>query len=75
MTQAEWLRLGYENGWCGPALCAVHDGEPISLEEEEEYEEHGELNCYHVVRVYEDAEMKQAVETNHSPSVWRANGI
>jgi hypothetical protein len=27
----------------------------------------------HILRLYEDLEMKKAVEENHSPSVWRAS--
>lgn len=66
----EWLRLGIDNGFCGPPVCDIHDGTPTSADEDAEWDEHGEV-CIHVIRLYHDAEEKAAVEANHAPSVWR----
>lgn len=71
MTLDEWLQLGLDNRWCGPPVCATHDGIPSSAEEDEEGEEHGEPPCIHIVRMYEDEDVAKAIEENHSPSVWR----
>ena len=68
MDYNEWVRIGIEAGWCGPAVCFTHDGLPVSLEEETLWEEEP---CIHVIRLYEDDEMKKAIEQNHSPSLWR----
>lgn len=70
MTFDQWLKLGYDNGWCGPDVCETHDGLPTSAAEDEEFEESDP--CIHIIRLYVDAEHKTAVEENHAPSVWRA---
>jgi hypothetical protein len=67
----EWLQEGLTNGFCGPAICYPHDGLPLTEEEDQEYENGGDP-CIHILRLYEDKETKQAVEDNHSPSIWRA---
>ena len=68
-TDAEqWMKWGYDHGWCGPAVCETHDGTPMS-EDEYEYED----GCRHILRLYEDAQTKAAVERDHPPSVWRAS--
>lgn len=65
----EWLKLGVEAGWIGAPVCHTHDGLPLSAAEEAEFEESDP--CVHILRLYEDAESKAAVEANHAPSVWR----
>jgi len=65
----EWLHIGLENGWCGPPVCSIHDGIPMSEAEEEEFQE-GDP-CVHIIRLYEDEEQKKLVEDFHSPSNWR----
>jgi hypothetical protein len=62
----EWMSFGIEKGWCGPPVCNTHDGLPLS---ETEYDLEDE--CIHIIRLYDDKEMKDAVEENHSPSHWR----
>ena len=69
-TFNEWLQEGISLGFCGPAVCSTHDGVPTSADEDEEFET-GDP-CIHVLRLYEDETVKQAVEENHAPSVWRA---
>ena len=68
----EWLQYGFDQGWIGPPICDTHDGTPISDKEFAKFED-GEDPCVHILRLYEDAEMKKDVECDHSPSVWRAS--
>jgi hypothetical protein len=71
LTFEDWIKTGLEKGWVGPPVCVPHDGVPMSAEEDEAYD-NGEDPCYHVVRLYDDLDVKRSVEENHSPSVWRA---
>jgi hypothetical protein len=71
MTFDEWLQQGISNGFCGPAICYPHDGLPMSEQEDEAYDA-GDDPCIHIIRLYEDLEIKKAIEENHSPSIWRA---
>ena len=64
-----WLKHGIEMGWCGPAICYAHDGMPMS-EPEETFLQEGNDICIHIIRLYEDAIHKKAVEANHGPSTW-----
>jgi hypothetical protein len=70
MTFDEWITYGIEKGWCGPPVCYTHDGLPMSEQEYAEFDE-GQDPCTHIVRMYEDIDMKKEVEDNHSPSQWR----
>lgn len=70
----EWLQQGYRAGWCGPAVCYMHDGLPTSDEENEVLDE-GLDPCLHLIRLYESPEHKAAVEESHSPSQWRASNV
>jgi hypothetical protein len=65
----EWIKIGIEQGWCGPTVCYTHDGLPLSVKEEEELWEQDP--CVHIIRLYEDIDIKKQVEENHSPSLWR----
>lgn len=68
----EWLRYGYNKGWCGPDVCYSHDGLPSSVEEDADWDDGGDP-CVHIIRLYEDLTVKASVEENHSPSKWRAS--
>ncbi len=70
ITFDEWITYGIEKGWCGPPVCYTHDGLPMSEQEYAEFDE-GQDPCTHVVRMYEDIDMKKEIENNHSPSNWR----
>ena len=70
MTFDEWITYGIEKGWCGPPVCYTHDGLPMSEQEYAEFDE-GQDPCTHIVRMYEDIDMKKSIEENHSPSQWR----
>ena len=72
MTADEWLKYGWDRGYCGPALCFNHDGFPTTTEEDEELDE-GHDPCMHLVRLYEDQGQRREVEENHSPTQWRAS--
>lgn len=64
----DWLAQGYAAGFVGPPVCSTHDGVPMT---EDEYED--DEPCVHILRLYEDAGVKAAVEAEHSPSQWRAS--
>lgn len=70
----EWLRIGYLNGYCTPPVCPDHDGIPMTFAEEQIAETEGEV-CVHIVRLYQDASERQAVERNHPPTIWRAKNL
>lgn len=72
MTQEEWLRYGWEMGWCGPPLCLPHDGFPFTPDEDEFYDE-GDDPCLHFVRLYEDRIQRLGIEINHDATNWRAD--
>ena len=66
----EWIAYGIKKGWCGPPVCSTHDGLPMSEQEDTEFGE-GQDPCVHIVRMYDDINMKKEIEDNHSPSQWR----
>lgn len=70
LTFDEWISYGIEKGWCGPPVCYTHDGLPMSESEMQEFDD-GTDPCMHIVRMYEDIDMKDQIEDNHSPSKWR----
>lgn len=70
LTFDEWMAFGITKGWCGPPVCYTHDGLPMAEQEDMEFAE-GQDPCLHIVRLYEDNEMKNKIEENHSPSNWR----
>lgn len=65
-----WIEIGLRRGFISPPVCHTHDGMPTTAEEDEAWWE-GDDPCIHIVRLYEDKETREAVEENHSPSVWR----
>ena len=74
MNFDQWLQHGYKKGWCGPPVCEIHDGLPTTIFEDDELAE-GNDPCMYIVRLYDDDDMKQAVEANHTPSTWRASNL
>ena len=70
----EWISYGLKKGWCGPPVCHTHDGLPMSEQEDVEFGE-GQDPCIHVVRMYDDVDVKKEIESNHSPSQWRNSYI
>lgn len=70
MNFDEWVAIGMKNEWCGPPVCSTHDGVPTSLDEEESFDA-GYDPCIHIIRLYENGDVKGNVESSHSPSVWR----
>jgi hypothetical protein len=74
LSYDEWMTYGIKKGWCGPPVCYTHDGLPMSEQEDVEFGE-GQDPCVHIVRMYEDIDMKKEIENNHSPSQWRNSYI
>lgn len=73
MDQSEWIEYGIKNGWCSPPVCSTHDGIPTTALEDEEFDDTDP--CIHIFRLYEDLDMKTAVEENYAPAVWRKHGF
>jgi hypothetical protein len=71
MTADEWLKYGWERGYCSPPVCYTHDGLPMSEEECEEFFDNDP--CVHIIRMYEDQEQRRQVEADHPPTNWRAS--
>jgi hypothetical protein len=71
MTFDEWLKFGWEHGWCSPPVCSTHDGVPMSDEEDEAIFD-GDDRCIPVMRLYESADVAAEVVASHPPTVWRA---
>ena len=69
LTYNQWIAIGIEQGWCGPAVCYTHDGLPTTADEDDEFQEADP--CIYIVRLYEDHETRLAIENNHSASNWR----
>lgn len=74
MNFEEWLRVGIASGHCGPPVCSTHDSVPTS--EDEDVDFYNDLDpCVTVLRLYEDSDVKAAVEENHPPSQWRMSNL
>lgn len=69
LTAEEWVTYGIKMGWCGPPVCATHDGIPMTEDEDIEMEQYDP--CLTIIRLYDDETMRDEVEQNHSPSIWR----
>ena len=74
MNFDEWIKIGYDLGYCTPPVCATHDGIPSTATEDEQWDQ-GDEACIHVVRVHNTIEEKKSVEANYSPAVWRATEL
>ena len=74
MNFDEWIKMGYDMGYCTPPVCATHDGIPSTATEDEQWDQ-GDEACIHVVRVHNTIEEKKSVEANYSPAVWRATEL
>ena len=72
MDMEEWLKYGYDQGFISAPICATHDGIPMSLAEDVEFDA-GYDPCVHAVRLYDDLDHKKEIEDNHAPSQWRAS--
>jgi len=55
MSFDEWLEYGVSQKWCLWPVCHVHDGVPLTVDEEFEFDE-GHDPCVHVIRVLESPE-------------------
>ena len=67
----DWMQQGIVNGWCGAPVCVTHDGLPTTKQEDIDTDDGDDL-CIMITRIYDgDIDMKQQVEANHAPSLWR----
>jgi len=53
LSLMDWLKYGYERGYCSDVVCETHDGVPITDQEMICLEEDGEI-CIPVMRVWVD---------------------
>lgn len=54
-TVDDWLTFGIKRGYCTPPVCVMHDGIPMTDDEEAAVEE-GMDPCVHAVRLIADGE-------------------
>jgi hypothetical protein len=74
MTFDEWLKDGYDRGYCSPPVCVLHDGIPTTATEDEDMFEDMDV-CFHGISLYDDLQTKNGCEANSPPAVWRANNL
>ena len=43
-----WMKYGYDKGWISDVFCNTHDGQPMSEEEELEWESGNDPCSFHV---------------------------
>lgn len=72
LEHEEWLEYGWRMGWVGPPVCYGHDGLPLSADEMDEWAD-GDDPCIHILRLYEDHDHRLSIESNDSPTLWRAS--
>ena len=61
--QELWLQIGMDNGFISNVVCELHDGTPISKQEDDDFELNLEP-CLNIVRIYESKEHKKQIEAN-----------
>lgn len=66
-----WYEAGLRQGFIGPLVCAIHDGVPMTVDEEQSIIDR-EAVCVYVMRRYDSPEQKHDVEENHEPTRRRA---
>jgi hypothetical protein len=49
----QWLAYGVDRKWCLYPVCEIHDGIPMTLDEELQFEQ-GLDPCVHILRLTED---------------------
>jgi len=59
LTVDDWLRIGWERGFCAPPACVAHDGLPTTAEEDDDPD-----CCVMVVRLYESGQEAMEVSEN-----------
>jgi hypothetical protein len=61
VNQEEWLKYGWQNGFCTAPVCSTHDGVPFSSSETDQFDQ-GYDDCTFIVRLYADLAERKAVE-------------
>jgi hypothetical protein len=74
MTFDEWIKMGYDMGYCSPPVCTTHDGIPTTATEDEAWEDRIDV-CLHIACLYSSVEEKKSIEANYLPSTWRASDL
>ena len=64
MTFEEWMEIGQKAGWISSGVCIMHDGLPMTEEEDREFEEGGDP-CTPGFRVWIE---KTDIDSNGDPS-------
>jgi len=70
MTQDEWMRHGWERGFCSPPVCVSHDGVPTTEQEDDDPD-----LCVTIVRLYRSGQEASEVAENSSEVLWRARDM
>jgi hypothetical protein len=65
-----WLEVGIRRGFISPPVCQTHDGTPVSLGEEMEWEDGGDP-CIYVMRLYDSIATKREIELHSTVAQWR----
>jgi len=60
MNVHEWIQMGFDNGWCTPSHCLMHDGYALTEKESEDFDQ-GLDPCVHVLRLCWDKEEQEAI--------------
>lgn len=60
----QWLEVGIRQGFVSPPTCNTHEGVPMTVFEENDWEE-GEDPCIHILRLCESKEHADGVEMNN----------
>jgi hypothetical protein len=75
MNFDEWIKFGYDMGYCSPPVCSQHDGPPTTALEDEIWDQ-GDETCLHVVndprKIKGTASTSQGWEGRRSQ--WRQHG-
>ena len=70
MSISEWLEYGKRRSWISAVVCYLHDGPPLTTDEETQLET-GDEPCINIIRVYDSAEQKAEAEQDYAPNHWR----
>lgn len=57
----DWVEYGIAHGFCAPGVCAMHDGVPMTSDEEDEMEDGGDP-CLPVLRCFPGGDMPEGLK-------------
>lgn len=64
MDFEHWLEIGIRQGFCTPPTCDTHEGLPMTLFEQDDWEEGNDI-CIHILRLCETKEQQESIEMNN----------